>query len=899
MRLSLKDYQKETVAKLAEYCAAVRRASAARRPERDAFEQITGRNYFAPPGFDGVPYVCLRLPTGGGKTLLAAHAVGAVGRQLLGSDAPACLWICPSTTIRDQTLRVLREKPYDHHYLALRDALGPDVAVVTLEEALQQANLVGGTAPLVIVTTIQSYRVKEDQSGAEVEANRRIYRDNGYLMRPFESVLPALRARLAKDERDLVNLSLANALLLRAPIVIMDEAHNARTPVSFESLARFGPSCVVELTATPQQEHDPARELYASNVLHPVSALQLKNEGMIKLPVDLESRGDWLEVLAAAKQRRQELEIKADEYSEYEGHAPIRPIALIQAQPKRADRETHHAEVVKQALIDRLNVPAAEVRICTGTIDEIGDEDLMSADSEVRFVVTVDKLREGWDCPFAYVLASIGNAATPTAVEQLLGRILRQPRATPTRVPALDRAYAFVLSDNVAQTAMQLRDRMVQTCGFDERSAADALRVRAIQSQQGLPLGRIKLANPPAMDRLPDSLRQRVRYDEQTQTLEVCGTITSRETPTLISAREATALREAVQGDTDRKAVDDFWQEERPAGITGRALAEIAPPLRIPHLALVVGSQRTLFEPQELDEFSWSLASCDAALTQQEFGDDVRVGAAATIDLEGEAVVTASVGDVRLRQLELIGEGEDWDRVDLARWLDKELHRDDAFVGLSKAESQPWMHRVVECLASGRGLSLPVVVRRRHELATLLRHRLAAHGRAQARDASLALIRQRPTAIEVSPSLVFHLEETDYGPYQLFEGHHFGKHAFDLVAGMNSEEAECALKLDAHPNVKRWVRNADRETQGGFWLPKSPGRFFPDFIAELNDGRILVVEYKMGKMSQDPEELHKKAVGELWAERSSGHCCFAWVVDRNWAELERKLRVAATEQAGV
>src|SRR5205085_10944260 len=139
--------------------------------------------------------------------------------------------------------------------------------------------------------------------------------------------------------------------------------------------------------------------------------------------------------------------------------------------------------VVKAALIQRLDVPEREVRICTGAIDEIGDEDLMSPDSEVHYVVTVDKLREGWDCPFAYVLASIGNAATPTAVEQLLGRVLRQPRATPTGVPALDRAYAFVLSDNVVRTAMELRDRMGQTCGFDKHAAEDALRVHSLQSE--------------------------------------------------------------------------------------------------------------------------------------------------------------------------------------------------------------------------------------------------------------------------------------------------------------------------------------------------------------------------------------------------------------------------------
>lgn len=881
MRLELKDYQKETISKIAEFCAAVRRISGARRPERDAFEEVTERSYYSPPGFDGVPYVCLRLPTGGGKTLLAAHAVGTVARQLLGTDSPACLWICPSTTIRDQTLRVLRDKPHDHHYIALRDALGPDVAVITLEEALQQANLVGGRIPLVVVTTIQSYRVKDEGSGEEIEANRRIYRDNGYLMRPFENLPPALRAGLTKDESGLVSLSLANALWLRAPIVIMDEAHNARTPTSFDSLARFGPSCVMELTATPQQEHDPTRDLYASNVLHPVSALQLKNEGMIKLPVDLESRGAWLEVLAAAKQRRDELEVKADEYEELEGHPPIRPIVLVQAQPKRTTQETHHAQVVKDAIIGRLDVPENQVRICTGTTDEIGDEDLMSSESEVRYIVTVDKLREGWDCPFAYVLASIGNAATPTAVEQLLGRVLRQPRAMPTGVPALDRAYAFVLSDNVVQTAMQLRDRMVETCGFDMHAAKDALRVRALASQQGIPFGRIRLTEAPALEQLPDSLRARVSYDPPSQTLEVAGTI---------NERDATALREVVRNEPDRQAVEAFWEQERPVGVCARSLGEFAEPLRVPRLALVIGGRHTLFEPEELDEFSWNLDACDSALTPDEFGDDVRVGSAALIDLEGEAIVTASTGDVRLRQLELIGEGDDWSKVELARWLDVELHRDDTFLGLSKSESQPWMHRVVNGLVDARRLSLPVVVRRRHELATVLRKRVAAHGRSQARAAAQMLIQTREGSVEVSPALVFQMNESDYAPYNLFENHRFSKHAFALVAQMNGEEVECASKIDVHQIVRRWVRNTDRETQGGFWLPKSPGRFFPDFVAELNDGTILVVEYKMGKMANDPEELHKKAVGELWEARSSGRCRFAWVVDRDWSELERKLR---------
>jgi type III restriction enzyme len=178
---------------------------------------------------------------------------------------------------------------------------------------------------------------------------------------------------------------------------------------------------------------------------------------MIKLPVDLESRADWLEVLAAAHHRREDLERIADRATQEPGLPFIRPIALIQAQPSSRTKETHTVEKVKQALIEQLDVPADYVKICTGTIDEIGDTDLMETNCPIRYVITVDKLREGWDCPLAYVLGSIGNAATPTAVEQLIGRVLRMPFATPTGVPALDRAYAFVLSDDVVRVSRRVK----------------------------------------------------------------------------------------------------------------------------------------------------------------------------------------------------------------------------------------------------------------------------------------------------------------------------------------------------------------------------------------------------------------------------------------------------------
>jgi type III restriction enzyme len=140
------------------------------------------------------------------------------------------------------------------------------------------------------------------------------------------------------------------------------------------------------------------------------------------------------------------------------------------------------------------------------------------------------------------------------------------------------------------------------------------------------------------------------------------------------------------------------------------------------------------------------------------------------------------------------------------------------------------------------------------------------------------------------------LAEHDYCPYREYRGVYapFVHHAFDKVGWMNGEEADCAKRIDDHKNVNRWIRNLEHESAGGFSLPLSPGRFFPDFIVELLDGRTAIVEYKNPMLAQDKKEQHKKDVGDLWAARSGGRCVFVWVVDRDWETLKAELAATPT-----
>jgi type III restriction enzyme len=236
----------------------------------------------APAVADGTPYVCLRIPTGGGKTVMAAYSIGIAAREYLQAVNPMVLWLVPSTAILDQTLGALKDEGHPYR-AALLQSFNRNFTVMTKSEALclSKADATGGA--VVIVSTIQSFR-REDDSGRENPEGLKVYEDAGGLMDHFASLTEAQTAPLDRIEGGSRPVySLANLLKLHRPMVIVDEAHNVRGPLSFRTLARFNPSLILELTATPQTDHAPARDRYASNILYSVSAAELKAEQMIKM----------------------------------------------------------------------------------------------------------------------------------------------------------------------------------------------------------------------------------------------------------------------------------------------------------------------------------------------------------------------------------------------------------------------------------------------------------------------------------------------------------------------------------------------------------------------------------------------------------------------------------------
>jgi type III restriction enzyme len=95
--------------------------------------------------------------------------------------------------------------------------------------------------------------------------------------------------------------------------------------------------------------------------------------------------------------------------------------------------------------------------------------------------------------------------------------------------------------------------------------------------------------------------------------------------------------------------------------------------------------------------------------------------------------------------------------------------------------------------------------------------------------------------------------------------------------------------LDTHLAVKRWVRNLDRAVDS-FWLQTSSDKFYPDFIAELNDGRIFVIEYKGGDRITNDDSKEKNNLGKAWADRSGGKCLFLMVGNLEFEKIDHVIR---------
>ncbi len=457
--MRLRNYQQDVLAELSNYLGKL-------KVRKDKFEIVkaadaesansvnypalawadTGRSGYVPVHTDiGEPLanVWLKIPTGGGKTLLACHSISAINQQFLGKQHGLVLWVVPSKQIYRQTLASLQDRQHPYRQ-ALDIATAGRVTVIEKDSKFTLDDIATHLVILIVINQSLMIRNKE---------GRKVFRDNtGYVsFFPPEDAYADHEALLEKYtnldyfEPDygvggkVVKTSLGNVLRVSRPIVIVDEGQKAMSPLARETLLGFNPLFMLELSATPPHE---------VNTLVNVSGAALNEEEMIKLDLNIVNRNavHWKDTVAAARDFRDQLEKSAEEYRQNTSRY-IRPIMLVQVEATGKDQHGKgkiHADDVVEYLHKTLGVPEREIAIKSSEKDElIEHEDLLAEHCPIRYIITKQALQEGWDCSFAYVLCALGNNQSETALTQLVGRILRQPYAAKTGVKLLDESYVY------------------------------------------------------------------------------------------------------------------------------------------------------------------------------------------------------------------------------------------------------------------------------------------------------------------------------------------------------------------------------------------------------------------------------------------------------------------------
>ena len=869
MALTLKQYQADALQALQSFLI-----DCLSRGAKLAFESATGLPYNNK--LDTVPSVCLRVPTGGGKTLIAAHSIGCKADTYVDTVAPVVLWLVPSDMIRQQTLKALSDVA--HPYRQALAAKYQDRIKVCDLESLQTVNRHDvGKNCIVVVTTIQAFRISRTEK-------RNVYAFFEELSPHFANLPAQLEANLEKvtpetlaeqpylTQADIgrVKHSLANWLAMLKPIIILDEAHNAKSSLSFKTFARLNPACLIELTATPQD----------NNVLYAVSAAELKAAQMIKLPVVLTEHPDgWQACLRDALLQRKKLELDAQKEADY-----IRPILLVQAQDKNGEATV---EVVKAHLMAYEHIGEAEIAVATGSIKELEGIDLFARDCAIRVVITVEALKEGWDCSFAYVLACLQSMQSAKDVEQLLGRVLRMPYAKSRSLESLNKAYAHVIAENVAQAAANLKDRMVENMGFNKWEA-DLSVQPSLGFNEPLQVGyqapivpavSISLTHVPDTTFFADEVKQAIdiRVTSQGATLFIAKG-TDSETFKQIEAsivKSAPTKQQAVT----QEAFNDARASRQASLAPENWLASFA---LIPQLCLELEGDWQVVEQETIeDAYEWSLLDSEVQLANFNI---VETANSFEIDMKGEHV---SYKHIDATQLAFDHMTTSTTENELVEWLDKKTRR----CGLTQAQLKAYLLKLVSHLVHDRKLSLTALVRAQFQLVRAVNieiDRLFELARKKAFQGELF------SKMSVAPTLsAFNQFEFKAGVYPVrkpYRGsYEFAKHFYTAIddlkektsTGKISEEFECAQAIDLNKNVKNWVRNIPQQRQTSFWLPTSSDYFYPDFVIELNNSAIVLIEYKGEPYKSNDDSREKNMVGEQWAKGSNGMRLYLMAVSKD------------------
>lgn len=871
--MELKDYQQEVLKDLAGYMAQV----ALDNNLREAYSHYWQKKGININSLDnailhpydntisGVPRVMFKVPTAGGKTFIACNALKTIFDNLPSTQPRVVAWFVPSDPILAQTYKNLSnpEHPYRQRLNAL---FNNAVRVEDKETALNGQ----GIKPVQIAEQLTIFVLSVQSFAANNKDGKRVYRENSALMEYAGQCSSDCKIEGADPT------SLIQAIACLNPVVIIDESHNFEANLRLDMLSDINPRFILDLTATPRKK---------SNIISFVDAMKLKKANMVKLPVILYNRDSPSEVLSDAIQMQRNLERRAKE-CEKNGGLYIRPIVLLQAEPKNGqNNETF--DKVKQSLID-CRIPEEQIKIKTAEKNEIKNIDLMSRDCPVRFIITVNALKEGWDCPFAYILASLANKTSKIDVEQILGRVLRLPYTTRHSDEFLNYSYVFTSSNDFNKTVESVISGL-NNAGFspkDYRVAENTVQ-EIPQSAQQKPLFGEDENHPDVQvcNNLPWQAPEEIRIDtnqvkEQLEQADISQT--GRHVNDMLEqAKAQNQSYEQENKEDSQNPIPSEMKDKIKTYTIKETFAEEALAVRLPVFKKKI-NESSLFGAKDtfvrLDKVmltgGFLLENADSNIKFSEVAQD-----AVRIDLEerGKDEYVPKHFKMDSKQIHAIremfvGMTTEAKRKNISDRIAKQLKFDE----IHEPHISNYVKKVLDQQSDERLMTLLD-----NEFSTVKAFRDKMEGLilSYQKEAFTKMIATGQICCE--PEYVYPkkltLASTVVG---------VPKGLYTEEGDMNGFEKDVILEVANLENILYWHRNPERGQ--GFCI-NGYLNHYPDFIVQTKSGKIILIETK-GDDRDNSDSQNKIALGQYWANQAGKDYRYFMVFDK--AKLDGAYNVA-------
>lgn len=819
-----------------------------------------------------VPNVCFKVPTGGGKTVLACASTLPILQAMSTMRHQAVVWLVPSDSILTQTLAALRDT--SHPYRRQLDAdFGGRVQVYSKEELLAGQNFSPGTVADQLSVMVLSY----DSFRSRNQEGLKAYQANGALA-PFATAFGTPEQPIANADPT----ALFQVINQLNPLVIVDESHHATTTLSREMLSNFNPSFVLDLTATPKKQ---------ANVISYVDAYELKAEHMVKIPVIAYNRQSQAEVITDAIDLRQSLETAAE--TQFRSGGPyVRPIVLFQAEP-RAKEDATSFERLREKLV-AAGIPENQIAIKTAGVDELRGVDLLSEDCEIRFIITVNALKEGWDCPFAYVLASLANKNSRVDVEQILGRVLRQPFATRFAKPILNMSYVLTSSTDFQGTLSNIIAGL-NAAGLSKHDvrAVDEENLELDHAPAEVPTQPAKPQDDQTpQDDAPTSGEEFLGFD----TVDVTDRLEAREAeppgtnPGTTSSSALTPLLEQAQAQEtayERNAAEAAQRGDHPLPQEVKTAVETSDmlPQHVEHFAdyrlpqfvtptpesalfgTLEGELELLHHEALTEGFTLRGRETQLNLTVNEQMYRIDVDSSGDIP----RMFRMSEAEQRTMRQHFSGLSIEGQRRSAAKDIFGKLRPINA---VADSDLKSYVDRVVETFDA---TAMAVYMERPQRVADAVRAKVKDFLDDYKAQKFADDVETRRITVDFTYGLPKAIQPVGSSTP-------IGRSLYETEDKMNDDEAEFAARFSGMDNIRWWHRNIERR---GFCI-NGPLNHYPDFLVMTTRGTLVAVEPKGGHLKND-DSRRKLRLGKKWAELAGGNVRYYMVFQDDVTPLDEAL----------